>query len=107
LEPYHLFWLEDPVAAELQEGFRTVRQPTTTALAVGEVFNSVGCTPSDWPTIDWLHPNDGSSRRRNHASEEDRCLADIYHVRRGCHGATDLSPVAMAAALHYGTIFNW
>ena len=41
LEPYHLFWLEDPVAAELQEGFRIIRQHTTTPLAVGEVFNSV------------------------------------------------------------------
>jgi mannonate dehydratase len=28
-------------------------------------------------------------------------LADIYHVRTGCHGATDLSPVAMATALHF------
>src|SRR5438093_690200 len=41
LEPYHLFWLEDPVAAEPQEGFRIIRQHTTTPLAVGEVFNSV------------------------------------------------------------------
>ena len=28
-------------------------------------------------------------------------LADLYHVRTGCHGATDLSPVCMAAALHF------
>src|SRR5436309_9826506 len=41
LEPYHLFWLEDAVPAELQEGFRIVRQHTTTPLAVGEVFNTV------------------------------------------------------------------
>src|SRR5271169_2089183 len=41
LEPYHLFWLEDPVPAELQDGFRIIRQHTTTPLAVGEVFNSV------------------------------------------------------------------
>ena len=41
LEPYHLFWLEDPVSAELQEGFRIIRQHTTIPLAVGEVFNSV------------------------------------------------------------------
>jgi mannonate dehydratase len=27
-------------------------------------------------------------------------LAEIHHVRLGCHGATDLSPVTMAAALH-------
>jgi mannonate dehydratase len=28
-------------------------------------------------------------------------LAEIYHVRTGCHGATDMSPVCMAAALHF------
>ena len=26
----------------------------------------------------------------------------MYNVRTGCHGATDLSPVCMAAALHFG-----
>ena len=41
LEPYHLFWMEDAVAAENQEGFRLIRQHTTTPLAVGEVFNSI------------------------------------------------------------------
>ena len=28
-------------------------------------------------------------------------LADLYNVKTGCHGATDLSPVCMAAALHF------
>ena len=28
-------------------------------------------------------------------------FADLYHVRTGFHGATDLSPVTMAAALHF------
>jgi mannonate dehydratase len=41
LEPFHLFWLEDPTPAELQEGFRLIRQRTTTPLAVGEVFNTI------------------------------------------------------------------
>src|SRR5262249_37914799 len=41
LEPYHLFWLEDPVPAELQEGFRWIRRHTTTPLALGEVFNTI------------------------------------------------------------------
>ena len=29
-------------------------------------------------------------------------FADLHNVRTGCHGATDLSPVSMAAALHFG-----
>src|SRR6185369_12398313 len=41
LEPHHLFWMEDPVPAELQESFRLIRQHTTTPLAVGEVFSSI------------------------------------------------------------------
>ena len=28
-------------------------------------------------------------------------LADLHRIRTGCHGATDLSPVTMAAALHF------
>jgi mannonate dehydratase len=41
LEPFHLFWLEDPVPAEFQEGFRLIREHTTTPIATGEVLNSV------------------------------------------------------------------
>src|SRR5256886_16978009 len=41
LEPFHLFWLEDPVPAELQESLRLIRQHTTTPIAIGEVFNSI------------------------------------------------------------------
>jgi len=33
-------------------------------------------------------------------------LAEIYHVQTGCHGATDLSPITMAAALHFDTSVN-
>jgi mannonate dehydratase len=29
-------------------------------------------------------------------------FADMYQVRTGCHGATDLSPITMGAALHFG-----
>ena len=45
LEPHYLFWLEDAVTGELQEGLRSVRHHTVTPLAIGEVFNSVyDCT---------------------------------------------------------------
>lgn len=29
-------------------------------------------------------------------------FADLYRIRTGCHGATDLSPISLAAALHVG-----
>ena len=104
LEPYHLFWLEDPVAAELQEGFRLIRRHTTTPLAVGEVFNSI------WDAhlliteqlIDYIRMTIVHSGGITHLKKI-AALAELYHVRTGCHGATDLSPVSMAAALHFDT----
>ena len=107
LEPYHLFWLEDAVTAELQEGFRIVRQHTTTPLAVGEVFNSIWDAHVliteqliDYIRMTIVHSG-GISHLKKIAS-----LAELYHVRTGCHGATDLSPVSMAAALHFDMAIN-
>ena len=33
-------------------------------------------------------------------------LADVYHVKTGCHGATDMSPICLAAALHFDTAIH-
>ena len=102
LEPYHLFWMEDPVPAELQEGFRLIREHTTTPIAVGEVFDSIydAYRLIQEQLIDYIRMTvvhgGGISHLRKVAS-----LAELYHVRTGCHGATDLSPVCMAAALHF------
>jgi mannonate dehydratase len=102
LEPYHLFWLEDAVPAELQEGFRLIRQHTTTPLAVGEVFNTIyDCHRLiEEQLIDYIRMavvhGGGITHLRKVAN-----LAELYHVRTGCHGATDLSPVCMGAALHF------
>jgi mannonate dehydratase len=102
LEPYHLFWMEDPVPAELQEGFRLIRQHTTTPIAVGEVFSSIyDCQELiQEQLIDYIRTTvvhgGGITHLRRIAN-----LAELYHVRTGCHGATDLSPVCMAAALHF------
>jgi mannonate dehydratase len=102
LEPYRLFWLEDAVPAENQAAFRLIRQHTTTPLAVGEVFNSVwDCKQLiEEQLIDYIRATvvhaGGITHLRRIAS-----LAALYNVRTGCHGATDLSPVTMAAALHF------
>jgi mannonate dehydratase len=102
LEDARLFWLEDPVPGELQEGLRLIRQHTTTPLAIGEVL------PTIWDfriliaeqLIDYVRTSvqraGGISHLRKIAS-----FAELHHVRTGCHGATDLSPVCMAAALHF------
>jgi mannonate dehydratase len=102
LEPYRLFWMEDPTPAENQEAFRLIRQHTTTPLAVGEVFNSIfDCQRLiqdqliDYVRTTVVHAG-GLSHLRKIAA-----LAELYQVRTGSHGATDLSPVCLAAALHF------
>ena len=103
LEPYRPFWMEDAVAAENQQGFEIIRQHTTTPLAVGEIFNSIwDCKHLiENHLIDYIRATvvhaGGLTHLRRIAS-----FADMHHVRTGCHGATDLSPVCMAAALHFG-----
>lgn len=102
LEAVRMFWLEDAVPAENQEGFRLIRQHTVTPLAVGEVFNTVwDCKQLiEEQLIDYIRATvvhaGGITHLRRIAD-----LASLYHIRTGCHGATDLSPVCMGAALHF------
>ncbi|MDD0839034.1 D-galactonate dehydratase family protein [Curvibacter sp. HBC61] len=104
LEPFHLFWLEDATPAENPQAFALIRQHTTTPLAVGEVFNSLwDCkTLIEQQWIDYIRTTvvhaGGISHLRRIAD-----LAALYQVRTGCHGATDLSPVCIGAALHFDT----
>jgi mannonate dehydratase len=101
LEPYDLTWMEDPVPAELPEGFRLIRQHTTTPIAVGEVFNSIwDCQQLiTEQLIDYIRTTVVHAGGITHLCRI-FALADLYHVRSGSHGATDLSPVCLAAALH-------
>ena len=102
LEPFRPFWLEDATPAENQDAFRLIRQHTTTPLATGEIFNSIwDCKELiEKQLIDYIRATvvhaGGLTHLRRIAA-----LADLYQVRTGCHGATDLSPVSMAAALHF------
>jgi mannonate dehydratase len=106
-EPYHLFWLEDTVPAELQEGFRIIRQHTTTPLAVGEIFNSIYdmTTLFSEQLIDYIRMSVLRGGGLTHLQKV-AAMASVYHVRTGFHGATDLSPITMAAALHFDIAIN-
>ncbi|BEV11750.1 D-galactonate dehydratase family protein [Asticcacaulis sp. DW145] len=102
LEPYRPFWMEDSVVAENQDNFKLIRQHTTTPLAVGEIFSSIWDAKDliqnqliDYIRATVVHAG-GISHLKKIAS-----FAELYNVRTGCHGATDLSPVCMAAALHF------
>ena len=103
LEPFHIFWMEDPTPAELQEGFALIRQHTTTPIATGEVFNSIwDCKELiEKQLIDYIRMTVVHGGGITHARKV-ADFASLYQVRTGYHGATDLSPIAMAAALHIG-----
>ena len=102
LEPFHLFWMEDATPAENQEAFALIRQHTTTPLAVGEIFNTIwDCKDLiSKQLIDYIRTTvvhaGGISHLKRIAD-----FASLYQVKTGSHGATDLSPVCMGAALHF------
>jgi mannonate dehydratase len=103
LEPYDLFWLEDCMPVENQALFRQVRSGTTIPLAIGEIFTS------PWDAnllinerlIDYLRATvthaGGITGLRKMLS-----FAELFQVKSGCHGPTDVSPISMAANLHLG-----
>jgi mannonate dehydratase len=107
LEPYRPFWLEDPVAAELQESLRLIRKHSTTPIAIGEVMNTV----YDFTTliteqlIDYVRMPPVHGGGVTHVMKL-ASLAALYHVQTGFHGATDLSPVNLAASLHIDLAIN-
>lgn len=101
VEGVQLFWMEDPTPAENQEAFRLIRQHTTTPIAVGEVLTSIWDVQHllteqlvDYVRTTVVHAGGITHLRRIFD------LAALYQVRTGSHGATDLSPVTLAAAVH-------
>jgi mannonate dehydratase len=104
LEPYRLFWLEDPVPAELQEGFRLIRQHSTTPIALGEVFNTIWDFTQliseqliDYVRATSVHAGGVTGLRRIFD------FAAVYHARTACHGPMDVSPIAMGCNIHIDT----
>jgi mannonate dehydratase len=102
LEPFDLFWMEDPTPAEDQAAFELIRQHTVTPIAVGEVFNTIWDAKHliERRLIDYVRTTvlgaGGITHLRRIAD-----FAGLHGVRTGCHGATDLSPITMGAALHF------
>ena len=103
LEPHDLFWLEDVTPAENPDALRLVRQHTVTPLAIGEVFNTIWeCrTILQDRLVDYIRVKPSHTGGISHVRRI-LALAELSQIRSGCHGATDISPVGMAAALHLG-----
>jgi mannonate dehydratase len=100
LEPYRLFFLEDPLPPEDNDYFRLLRQQTSTPIAMGELFN----TQHEYVPlikerlIDFIRIHisqiGGLSPARKVAA-----LSEFFGVRTAWHGPGDASPIAHAAQL--------
>ena len=100
LEPFNLFFLEDPLSAEDIGHFKILRQQCSTPIAMGEKFHS----PHEWVPlitqrlIDFIRVHislaGGLSVARKIA-----ILSEHFAVKTAWHGPSDVSPVGHAANL--------
>ena len=101
LEPYDLFFLEDPVSIEQTEWLRELRKQTSIPIAEGELFNN----PAEWKTLIVEHLIDYI---RVHISQVGgitparklQIFAEQFGVKTAWHGPGDMSPLAHAANIH-------
>ena len=94
VEPYRLFFLEDPLSPEDIAYFRQIRQQCATPIAMGELFNS----PHEWTPliserlIDYMRMHvtqmGGFTPARKVAA-----MGEIFGVRTAWHGPGDVSPI--------------
>ena len=101
LEPYRLFFLEDPFSPEDIGYFEHLRRQSSTPIAMGELFNS----PHEWTglvsrrLIDFIRVHisqvGGLTKARKMAA-----MCEFFGVRTAWHGPGDVSPVGHAANVH-------
>ena len=100
LEPFRLFFLEDPLMPEHRESWPLLRAASTTPLAIGEILTSRWeCLPLfvnhwiDFIRIKPLHVGGLTEARKI------MILAEPYNVRSAFHGAADIGPIAQSASV--------
>ncbi len=101
LEPYQLFFLEDPVAPENIDWLSKLRSQSSTPIAMGELFTQI----NEWKP---LIQNQLIDYIRCHVStiggitpaKKLATFAELFGVRTAWHGPGDISPIGVAANLH-------
>jgi mannonate dehydratase len=101
VEPFRLFFLEDALAPEDVAWFQTMRQQTSTPLAMGELFVNrnewLPLVSNRW--IDFIRCHisaiGGLSQARKIAA-----TCEMFGVRTAWHGPGNVSPVGHAVNLH-------
>jgi mannonate dehydratase len=101
LEPFRLFFLEDPFAPEDAAWFQHLRSQTSTPLAMGELFVNrhewLPLVTNRWIDFIRLHISavGGLSMARKVAA-----CCEFFNVRTAWHGPGNVSPVGHAVNLH-------
>ena len=101
LEPYDLFFLEDPVPLEQINWLRNLRQQTSIPIAQGELFNNA----REWKAIiaeqliDFIRVHISQIGGITPARKL-QIFAEQFGVRTAWHGPGDMSPLAHAANIH-------
>ncbi|HET6385492.1 MAG TPA: enolase C-terminal domain-like protein [Armatimonadota bacterium] len=101
VEPYRLFFLEDPLAPEDLEWFNNIRQQSATPIAMGELFNH----PREWTPlitgrlIDFMRMHISQMGGITPAKKV-AALGEMHGVATAWHGPGDVSPVGHAANIH-------
>lgn len=101
LEPYHLFFLEDPILLEQTEWLRRLRQQSFIPVAQGELFNNF----AEWRVliteklIDFIRVHLSQIGGITPARKL-QIFAEQFGVRTAWHGPGDMSPMAHAANVH-------
>ena len=101
VEPFRLFFLEDPTAPEDVAWFQWLRQQSSTPLAMGELFVNrnewLPLVANRW--IDFIRCHisaiGGLSQARKIAA-----TCEMFGVRTAWHGPANVSPVGHAVNLH-------
>jgi len=101
LEPYKLFFLEDPLRPEHKNSFNVLRQNCNIPIAMGELYNTKwDCMPLfenqliDFIRCDLSHIG-GITEAKKIAN-----LGEVYYIRTAWHGPPDISPIAHLANVH-------
>jgi mannonate dehydratase len=101
VEDVKLFYLEDALSPEDITYFRQIREQCTTALAMGELFNS----PHEWMPLISERLIDYIRIHISQAGGLTPCrkiaiLCELFGVKTAWHGPGDVSPIGHAANLH-------
>lgn len=101
LEPFHLFFLEDPLRPEHKESFRLLRAHSTTPIAMGELFHTrYECLPLfTEQLIDFIRCDIGHIGGVTEAKKI-AALAEPYQIQTAWHGPGDIGPSTHAANVH-------